>query len=68
MLKLTYSNVEIKIFSWGNTLDSRFREGGRGERGGERGRGRREKVGWSYRKGEGREGKRISGREEDRFN
>ena len=32
VFKLTYSNVEIKIFSWGNTLDPRFRGGGRGER------------------------------------
>ena len=32
VLKRTYSNVEIKIFSWGNTLDPRFRGGGR-ERG-----------------------------------
>ena len=59
----------LKIFSWGNTLDPRFRGGGRGERGGKRGRRRIEKVGWSFRKGEGRgDKKKGRGREDERFN
>ena len=68
MFKLTNSNVELKIFSWGNTLDPRFRGGGRGERG-KRGVGEERKVGWSYRKEEGRGGKKKgTGKEEERFN
>ena len=56
VLKLTYSNVEIKIFSWGNTLDPRFRGGGRGERG-KRGVGeeRKGRLELSERRGKGRE-------------